>query len=219
MCKQYTLAAGFFLAVGIWPTAGFGQVTFDKDIAPLLFARCGVCHHPEGSAPFSLLTYQAARQHATQIALVTKRRLMPPWKAEPGYEEFVGLQPLSDAEIDLILTAIIANEHVLLVGPPGCAKSLMLDAILSWTGGIKFAILLTKFSVPEEVIGPVSLTGLKEDRYVRITTGKLPEADFAFIDETFKGSSAILNSLLKILNERAFDAGDGVVRTVPLKLC
>ena len=102
MYKQYTLAAGLFLAVAIWPTAVVGQVTFSKDVAPLLFDRCGMCHHPEGSAPFSLLTYRTARQHATQMALVTKSRLMPPWKAEPGYGDFVGLHPLSDAEIDLI---------------------------------------------------------------------------------------------------------------------
>src|SRR5947208_2023859 len=69
-----------------------------------------------------------------------------------------------DAEIDLLLTALVANEHVLLVGPPGCAKSLLLDAILSWTGGRKFTVLLTKFSVPEEVTGPVSLRALKEDK-------------------------------------------------------
>jgi len=123
-----------------------------------------------------------------------------------------------DEEIDLVLTALVANEHVLLVGPPGCGKSLLLDSLLNWTGGKKFSILLTKFSVPEELVGPVSLTGLREDRYVRITTGKLPEADFAFIDEAFKGSSAILNVMLKILNERTFDAGDGVIRKVPLKL-
>ena len=78
------------------------SVTFTKDIAPLLFDRCGVCHHPEGPAPFSLLTYAAARQRARLIANVTKSRLMPPWKSEPGYGEFVGQRHLSDAEIDLI---------------------------------------------------------------------------------------------------------------------
>src|SRR6478736_5597866 len=69
-----------------------------------------------------------------------------------------------DDEIDLALTALIANEHVLLVGPPGCAKSLLLDSVLAWTGGKKFSILLTKFTVPEEVVGPVSVAALKHDR-------------------------------------------------------
>ena len=124
-----------------------------------------------------------------------------------------------DEEIDLALTALIAKEHLLLVGPPGCAKSMLLESLLSWIGGRRFSALLTRFSVPEELFGPVSLAGLKEDRYVRVTAGKLPEADFVFLDEIFKGSSAIVNTLLKILNERTFDVGDGVVRPVPLKLC
>lgn len=122
-------------------------------------------------------------------------------------------------EIDLVLTALIANEHVLLVGPPGCGKSLLLDSVLAWTGGTKFSVLLTKFTTLEELVGPVSLAALKADKYLRVTAGKLPEADYAFVDEVMKGSSAILNCLLKILNERVYDAGDGVVKKVPLKLC
>ncbi len=134
-------------------------------------------------------------------------------------KELAGVLIERDEEIDLVLTALLANEHVLLMGPPGCGKSLLLDSVLSWTGGRKFSILLTKYTTIDEVMGPVSLAGLKEDKYVRVTAGKLPEADFAFVDEAFKGSSAILNCLLKILNERTFDVGDGVVRKVPLKLC
>jgi MoxR-like ATPase len=122
-------------------------------------------------------------------------------------------------EIDIVLTALVANEHALFVGQPGTAKSLLLDSLLTWTGGKKFSILLTKFSLPEEVCGTISLTALKEDRFIRITTGKLPEADYAFIDECFKASSAILNTLLKILNERTYDAGDGIARKVPLRMC
>ncbi len=150
----------------------------------------------------------------------------PPLKSDPVREKFAqARRELSAAliereeEVDLALTALLAGEHLLLVGPPGCGKSLLLDSVLSWTGGTKFTILLTKFTTVEELMGPVSLAGLKADKYVRVTTGKLPEADFGFIDECFKGSSAILNVMLKILNERTFDAGDGVVRTVPLKLC
>src|SRR3954468_10462406 len=125
-----------------------------------------------------------------------------------------------DDEIDLALTALVAKEHLLLVGPPGCAKSLLLDGLMNWlAGGTKFSVLLTKFTTPEEVVGPVSLAALKEDRYLRVTAGRLPEADYAFVDECFKGSSAILNCLLKVLNERVYDAGDGVARRVPLKLC
>jgi MoxR-like ATPase len=122
-------------------------------------------------------------------------------------------------EVDLVLTALISNEHVLLVGPPGCGKSLLLDSVLSWTGGSKFSILLTKFTTLEELMGPVSLAALKADKYLRVSTGKLPEAEYVFVDECFKGSSAILNVMLKILNERVYDAGDGVLRKVPLKLC
>jgi len=123
-----------------------------------------------------------------------------------------------DEEIDLVLTALAAQEHVLLVGPPGCAKSLLLDSIMSWMHGKRFSILFTKFSVPEELAGPISIQSLKEDKYKRVTTGKLPEADLAYLDEVFKASSAILNTLLRILNERVFENGDGTFVKVPLKL-
>lgn len=77
-------------------------LTFSKQIAPIIFDKCSECHRPDGVAPFSLLTYAAVRQRAMQIATVTKSRFMPPWKAEPGYGDFVGQHPLTDAEIELI---------------------------------------------------------------------------------------------------------------------
>ena len=124
-----------------------------------------------------------------------------------------------DDEIDLVLTALVAGEHVLLVGPPGTAKSLLLDSVARWLAGRRFTALLTKFTQPDELFGPVSLAGLKEDRFVRVTAGRLPEADVCFLDEVFKASSAILNTLLRILNERTFDDGSGAARPVPLRLC
>jgi MoxR-like ATPase len=123
-----------------------------------------------------------------------------------------------EQEIDLVLTALVARENVLLVGPPGCAKSLLLDSLMAWMKGRRFSILLNKFTTPEELLGPISVAGLKSDVYRRVTAGKLPEADLAFIDECMKGSSAILNVLLKILNERTYEVGDGTTEKVPLKL-
>ena len=152
-------------------------------------------------------------------------RLIPPHadilqeKFAKARQELTAALIERDDEVDVLLTALVANEHALFVGNPGTGKSLLLDSLLAWTGGMKFSILLTKFTVPEEVCGAISLSALKEDRFIRITTGKMPEADYAFIDECFKASSAILNTLLKILNERTFDSGDGVARKVPLRMC
>ena len=78
-------------------------LTFNRDIAPLIFARCGSCHRPGGPAPFDLLSYGSVRRHASQIAQVTRARVMPPWKADPGFGgPFVDQHPLSDDEIDRI---------------------------------------------------------------------------------------------------------------------
>jgi len=77
-------------------------VTYTKDIAPLLNDRCAYCHHPGGSAPFSLLTYDDVKRRATQIGEVTKRRYMPPWKADPDNGPFVGQHPLTEGEIAVV---------------------------------------------------------------------------------------------------------------------
>ena len=74
-------------------------VTFTRDIAPILYGECAPCHRPDGPAPFNLLTYGDARRHAAQIAAVTKRRYMPPWKPEPGFGDFAGVRRLTDTEI------------------------------------------------------------------------------------------------------------------------
>ena len=77
-------------------------VTFSRDVAPILFTRCASCHQPGGSAPFSLLTYASAKPRASLMAQATRRRFMPPWKAEPVPGGFVGQPRLTDTEIDLL---------------------------------------------------------------------------------------------------------------------
>jgi Flp pilus assembly protein TadD/mono/diheme cytochrome c family protein len=81
------------------PTA---EVTFNKNVAPIVFNNCAVCHHTGGSGPFSLLNYQDVRSHARQIAVVTASRYMPPWLPEPGYGKFVGQRRLTDEQIQTI---------------------------------------------------------------------------------------------------------------------
>jgi MoxR-like ATPase len=117
--------------------------------------------------------------------------------------------------IDGALAAVLAGEHVLLLGPPGTAKSALARAIAQAFGGTYFERLLTKFSTPEELFGAISLKALEQDRFARVTAGKLPEAEFAFVDEVFKANSAILNSLLTLVNERVFH-NDGQPVACPL---
>src|SRR5262245_48247866 len=80
----------------------FAALTYTQDIAPLIGDRCTTCHNPNGTAPFSLTTYAEVKRHAAQIADVTRRRFMPPWKADPENGPFVGQHPLTDAEIAAI---------------------------------------------------------------------------------------------------------------------
>ncbi len=129
--------------------------------------------------------------------------------------ELVSAFPERQAVIDGALCAILAGEHVLLLGPPGTGKSALVRSFAQAFAGRYFERLLTRFSTPEELFGPVSLNGLEHDRFVRVTAGKLPEAEVAFIDEVFKANSAILNSLLAIANERVFH-NDGVPTPCPL---
>lgn len=121
-------------------------------------------------------------------------------------------------EIDITLTALLAGENCLFVGPPGTGKTLLATLLGQWLQSAKvFNHLMNKYTTPEEVYGPVSVIGLKNDQYRRITTDKLPEAEVAFLDEIFKASTAILNTLLTILNEHAYDNG-GQRQLCPLRM-
>jgi MoxR-like ATPase len=121
-----------------------------------------------------------------------------------------------EREIDGLIIALVAGEHVLLLGPAGTAKSALANTLCQAIDGATFyAYLLTRFSTPEEIYGPVSLEGLKQDRFRRVTQGKLPEAHIGFLDECYKANSAVLNSLLTAINERKFD-NDGQRISIPL---
>jgi len=84
--------------------ADLAAVTFHHDLAPILYRYCAPCHRPGEAAPFSLLSYEDARRHASQIGVVTQSRYMPPWPPEPGFGDFIGSRRLSRTQLDLIAT-------------------------------------------------------------------------------------------------------------------
>jgi MoxR-like ATPase len=129
---------------------------------------------------------------------------------------FVQKQPL----IDLMCVAAVAQEPLLLVGPPGTAKS---DLVLKFKDALGladedyFEYMLTRFTEPSEIIGPIDINQLRDGRYIRREQGKLPTARLAFLDEIFKSNSAILNILLTIINEKKFYQ-DGTPQPVRLRV-
>jgi len=122
-----------------------------------------------------------------------------------------------DAEVDMLVLGYLSGQHVNLCGEPGTAKSLLVDNFMAAISGCEFfSALMHKFVPPEEVQGPLKLSEMKNDKYERNTTGYLPLAEFAFLDEIWKSSPAILNTLLRLLNERKFRNGNVMLDT-PLR--
>jgi len=118
--------------------------------------------------------------------------------------------------IDGALAALLSAQHLLIIGPPGTAKSMLADELCRRIEAANyFQWLLTRFTTPEEIFGAVSLKALEQDDYRRVTNRKLPEAHIAFLDEIFKANSSILNAILTLINERLFHNGKDIVK-VPL---
>ncbi|MEM7154472.1 MAG: AAA family ATPase [Myxococcota bacterium] len=123
-----------------------------------------------------------------------------------------------DVAVQLVVLAAVAREHLLLIGPPGTAKSEAVRRVAAGIGGRYFEYLVGRFTEPAEIFGPVDLQRLRQGVVETQTAGMLPEADVAFLDEVFLGSTAILNTLLGVLNERVFRRGQTQL-DCPLRVC
>lgn len=119
---------------------------------------------------------------------------------------------------ELLILAAVAQEHLLVIGPPGTAKSAVVRRVAQSLGGNYFEYLLGRFTEPSELFGPVNLNKLREGLVETDVSGMLPEAEIAFLDEVFLGSTAILNTLLGLLNERQFRRGHTRIQC-PLRVC
>ncbi|HVW01584.1 MAG TPA: AAA family ATPase, partial [Planctomycetaceae bacterium] len=122
---------------------------------------------------------------------------------EPMKSAFVG----KDEVIDLLGVCLAARENLFILGPPGTAKSALVQDLARRLEGRVFDYLLTRFTEPNELFGPFDIRKLREGELVTNTEGMLPEASFVFLDELLNANSAILNSLLLVLNERVFRRG------------
>src|SRR5262249_58271818 len=116
--------------------------------------------------------------------------------------------------IECITLAALSGVHALLVGPPGTAKSALFFGFLaSFPDARKFQTLVTKFGTEDEYFGPVKLSALKNDKWERNLDGRLAAVECAFLDEVFKGSDSVLNTLLSAMNERLYKG-----QPIPLRM-
>ncbi len=128
------------------------------------------------------------------------------------------LFPEREDVLKALAIAVCAKEHIVLVGKPGTAKSLLSRTFAACLDRSYFEALMHAYSTPEETLGPVALSGLQQDRYIRATKGYAPEAEIVFLTEIFKSNAGMLNALLTLLNERTVH-NDGKPQACPLMTC
>ena len=119
-------------------------------------------------------------------------------------EQYLGKEEV----IRLLFITAVAGEHMVMVGPPGTAKSALVRSFADTLDARYFEYLLTRFTEPNEIFGPVDIQAFREGSYQRRIEGMLPTTEIAFLDEIFKANSAILNSLLTLLNARRYTHGN-----------
>jgi len=209
---------------GLWIAAG----TTLAELALRFSAWAATQVVPVGSADAARHYSQAVGDAAEQLARLEGSPAVPgdrPRPASSPPSELISRGPQVEAiqrliaaldraflerklQVRLSLLALLAGQHVLLLGPPGTAKSALARSLCGcFDRASYFEYLLSRFTHPDELFGPVSIPGLKAEDYRRLTEGFLPTAEVAFLDEIFKANSAILNSLLTLVNERVFHHG------------
>jgi tetratricopeptide (TPR) repeat protein len=156
------------LAASQAPDRGAPLVTFNDDVAPLVLDACGPCHRPTGPAPFSLISYQDVRRRATQIVDVTAKRFMPPWKAEPGIDAFVGQRWMSERDLAIIRQWVAAGTPE---GDPG-----RVPAVPQWPAGWQLGTPDLVVTLPE----PFELQAESTDVF-RIFVVPLPVSTTRFV--------------------------------------
>lgn len=147
----------------------------------------------------------------------------------PGEEDFSGkdrvkqlISELSshfigrEEEARIAVLSLVTRNHCVFIGEPGTAKSALLRKLSEAVGGKYYYYLLSRYTIPDELIGPIDPVEYKNGNFKRLLANRLPQANIAFIDEVFKASSETLNTLLNIMNERSFVDVDGTVYPVPL---
>src|SRR4029078_5683865 len=144
------------------------------------------------------MTMEPSSEATAEIGRKLVTEVLMPLKAA-----FVG----KDEGIDRLGVCLAGGENLFILGPPGTAKSALVQELGRRVEGRVFDYLLTRFTEPNELFGPFDIRKLREGELVTNTEGMLPEAAFVFLDELLHGNSAILNSLLMVLNERVFRRG------------